>query len=326
MKKMLGQNNMPDALVALVGLSNGLHSLIRRLPPALWRMPTLVNHLELMRNEAHKAIPSVEEDEGDDETDVTVTDDPLPQTVPPVCIIFHRMLQAICAWTTGVQYLLKSPMAKNSKTIKLAIVDFPRLPIKEISVDALLTRWTDIAQWPELLRDNIENEIRAEDMTHHRKGAVHCEAGLITSLLHLDEVNAENEAEPEILIKAFKNLSESKLPHGQDITFAIGVAKKCCPICQMLFEILRSEPTNLDVEFAGGHSRFHPWVPPYWLPTSVLETLEKALLQKIAEMVGEGAHLVGSRASSPASINSDQSPPKRFRTTADAIMARLVSE
>jgi hypothetical protein len=72
----------------------------------------------------------------------------------------------------------------------------------------------------------------------------------------------------------------------------------------MPVDVLKQPPNNFRVELAGGHSRIHPWVPPACLPTSVLETLEVALLLKIERMVTARAHTQGSRGSSPSSMRS----------------------
>jgi hypothetical protein len=82
----------------------------------------------------------------------------------------------------------------------------------------------------------------------------------------------------------------------------------------------------MNIEFAGSHSRFHPWVPPHWLPVSVLETIETALLIKVTEMVQEKRHLFGSRASSPSSISIKSSDSGNFRTTADEGMEKISIE
>ncbi|KAJ7263979.1 hypothetical protein B0H12DRAFT_1230747 [Mycena haematopus] len=82
--------------------------------------------------------------------------------------------------------------------------------------------------------------------------------------------------------------------------FTIGVADKCCPVCKMLIDLLRTEH-QLELHISGAHSRFHPWVPPQWLPDDVMRELEKRLVAIVQSMVLEQTHLHGSRASSPAS-------------------------
>ena len=79
---------------------------------------------------------------------------------------------------------------------------------------------------------------------------------------------------------------------------AIGVAKKCCPVCRMLMEILRSK-FQINLHIAGSHSRYHPWVPPQWLTEPVLQELEKELLTEVADMATK--IILGTCASSPHS-------------------------
>jgi hypothetical protein len=94
------------------------------------------------------------------------------------------MAQAICAWTTGVRYLLDSPVSKAAINVNVTVVDFPRRPIGEVSVDNLLDRWSKRGRWAEPLFNVMETEIRnVKDLMQTSKGAVHCEAGLVSSLL-----------------------------------------------------------------------------------------------------------------------------------------------
>ncbi|KAJ7267517.1 hypothetical protein C8J57DRAFT_1616473, partial [Mycena rebaudengoi] len=64
---------------------------------------------------------------------------------------------------------------------------------------------------------------------------------------------------------------------------AIGVAKKCCPLCQMLAEVLE-EKHGLHVTLPGQHTMFFPWVPPGWLHPDALQEMERRLLKVIYEM------------------------------------------
>ncbi|KAJ6466270.1 hypothetical protein C8R45DRAFT_484359 [Mycena sanguinolenta] len=114
------------------------------------------------------------------------------------------------------------------------------------------------------------------------KGACHCEAGLIASLYlrkkKLLSTQKETQKEPPEVAKAFSNL-----PADNQEAYTIGVAKKCCPTCKILVDVLRGRELTLHI--AGAHSRFHPWVPPQWLPDDVVEEVEKHLLKVIAMVV-----------------------------------------
>jgi hypothetical protein len=116
-------------------------------------------------------------------------------------------------------------------------------------------------------------------------GACHCEAGLMASLLLHSRLAKDvptdlEEAEkgeavglPELAIftnvfgteASFYTVSHLFLTSFvQDITgkHTIGVAKKSCPLCRMLSEILK-EKYGLEVTLPGQHTMFFPWVPPY---------------------------------------------------------------
>jgi hypothetical protein len=66
--------------------------------------------------------------------------------------------------------------------------------------------------------------------------------------------------------------------------FAIGGAKKCCQVCGMLSELIKTT-YGLEFELPGRHGSYRPWIPPAWLPESLLKTLETALLTKVEQMV-----------------------------------------
>ncbi|KAJ7274241.1 hypothetical protein C8J57DRAFT_254600 [Mycena rebaudengoi] len=85
---------------------------------------------------------------------------------------------------------------------------------------------------------------------------------------------------------------------ASDIKLAIGVAKKCCPICRMLKDIAQDD-YQVQLDLPGQHGAFHRWVPPRWLPIAVLDEIEKRLLPIVSRLVD--TPIPGSRASSPAS-------------------------
>ncbi|KAJ7292801.1 hypothetical protein C8J57DRAFT_1267136 [Mycena rebaudengoi] len=200
------------------------------------------------------------------------------------------MLEAVCAWSTAARYLLAGPISREEIPIYISIVDLPRQPIQEHSQLDLLEHWGQLAGWSKPLRNAVTKKLRPMDLRTDR-GAVHCEAGLVASLLLRRHTVDVHSPEPPVLTEAFAHLT-AKLP---DAERAIGMAKKCCPMCRLLIETLQASPTFLRLEYGGGHSRFHPWVPPHWLPSSVLEDLEKRLLHRVSDMVSIGAHLEGSR-------------------------------
>ncbi|KAJ7665117.1 hypothetical protein DFH06DRAFT_959093, partial [Mycena polygramma] len=56
----------------------------------------------------------------------------------------------------------------------------------------------------------------------------------------------------------------------------IGVAKKCCPLCRLLGDILEHNH-RLQLKLPGEHATFFPWVPPPWLRPAILEEMEAHL-------------------------------------------------
>jgi hypothetical protein len=101
---------------------------------------------------------------------------------------------------------------------------------------------------------------------------------------------------------------------SSQLELAIGVARKCCPLCRILADVAEQQ-YNIKLDLPGQHARFHPWVPPCWLPKPVLLKIESRLLP----IVGKLAHspLPASRASSPgsddgqdASIDYDEGDPE----------------
>ncbi|KAJ6524497.1 hypothetical protein B0H19DRAFT_594998 [Mycena capillaripes] len=97
----------------------------------------------------------------------------------------------------------------------------------------------------------------------------HCEAGLIA--LRLRDSDGK---------------SRKSDAADQDAPLAIGVAKKCCPFCRILADIgFGSFDYTWDLKIPEAHSRYHPWVPPHWLPQTVMEQLEKQLLAIVCGML-----------------------------------------
>ncbi|KAJ7665102.1 hypothetical protein DFH06DRAFT_308196 [Mycena polygramma] len=98
------------------------------------------------------------------------------------------MIKTACAWTAGVRHLLRTHIAKDlviaNARANVTIVDFPRRPINRCAVEDLMRRWATKCSWSEALHAGIETEMRAvADQPQIRKGSVHCEAGLVASLL-----------------------------------------------------------------------------------------------------------------------------------------------
>jgi hypothetical protein len=106
---------------------------------------------------------------------------------------------------------------------------------------------------------------------------------------------------------------------SSELELAIGVARKCCPLCRILADVAEQQ-YEAKLDLPGQHARFHPWVPPCWLPESVLLEIERRLLP----IVGKLAHSPSpaSRASSPGS-NDGQDVIYTFRE-GDSEMAHAI--
>ncbi|KAJ6486072.1 hypothetical protein C8R47DRAFT_1128925 [Mycena vitilis] len=303
-------------MVVFVAFSHGLNSLIRDLPTAVWRMVSLDDHLNLQRikfaGQSPRSGHLAEEEE-----DTIANGRPLPIGVPLHCVMFDRMIKAACAWTAGVRHLLRTPIAKSlviaNARANVTILDLPQHPINRCAVGDLMKRWATKASWSEALRTAIEMEIGAVVDRHQIcKGVVHCEAGLVASLLLCAKTGAESDlhdVEPKFLADAFDPL-RTNLLSDQD-TIAVGMAQKCCPVCRMLIENLQATlaPTKLRLEFTGSHSRVLPWVPPHWLPASVLESLENVLLREISKMVEDRSFLTNTNQALSPTSDSPRSDP-----------------
>ncbi|KAJ7211332.1 hypothetical protein GGX14DRAFT_449913 [Mycena pura] len=283
-----------------VGVANALVTLLAGIPLALWSVPSLVDHLKTLYF-FNTTYPATEEDE--DSTSVGNVD---ISKASPVCLLFYQSIQAVCAWNTGARYLIGSTIAQHQIPIHLSLLDLPREPVDVHSAQELLDRWTPRADWEKSVLEQLKNEVESLDLPQAvSKGAVHCEAGLVAALYYQQQDRTDLDVtEPAIVTDAFASLSEATQKLSEKPHFAIGVAKKWCPMCKMLIDILPDNDTSFKIEYGGNHTRYHPWAPPHWLPTSVLEKLEEVLLQVVGEMVASGNHLQLSRAPSPSSIRS----------------------
>lgn len=136
-------------------------------------------------------------------------------------MVFHRAVDALCAWTTGPQYLLRSAISKSNIPLSLSIVGLPREPVNDIAVDKLVEAWQNRSDaWSKETVTRVSRileRVRGQD-PERAKGACHCEAGLMASLLVYAKVedlpeNAQS-SEPEILVSALhKLLGQESLLH-----------------------------------------------------------------------------------------------------------------
>ncbi|KAJ6466271.1 hypothetical protein C8R45DRAFT_484419 [Mycena sanguinolenta] len=335
----------PDVVAAI---SEAIHHFLSLIPKELWRMEGLRDYLK--RRRLSKRL-EIEED-----TEEESTADALPagdDSLPVEARAFFRATDAVCAWTTGAKYLLRSQLAKSTAPLIISLVDFPREDIKESTSEALIDRWRSLTSepWPDKTLQDIKKKLlefkktmpgtaishpvvnvvdsavtAGADPTTSKaveaptigttKRACHCEAGLIASIyLRQKDILKDlppEKREPPAVADAFANFSAKTRD-----SFTVGVAKKCCPTCKIMIDILRGH--QLDLHISGAHSRYHPWVPPQWLPDDIMEELEKRLVMVVSEML-----VNPSPASSPTSGSDHGGSPIAFPT--GEVVRKLYSE
>ncbi|KAJ7484078.1 hypothetical protein B0H11DRAFT_1196768 [Mycena galericulata] len=297
-------------------LSTRIHDYLQVVPSQLWTR-SLGLHLADCRKGKHVPYPSQpassekepekkedDDDEAEDEnnldTVLPTAETPLDVSANPDCIAFYRAVDAVCAWTTGPTYLLRSPISRVPIPLTVSIVDLPRGAIVDVALDGLLARWKKHSRWSDKTERRVSDILksaRSRDPGRER-GACHCEAGLMASILvHRQDSRA---TQPETLVfPALTDVTTDVIP--------IGVAKKCCTLCWILADILRST-YKLQIKLPGRHNRYHIWVPPHWLPTQVLESLETEILNVITSMIVSKEKTACSR-SSTGSDGHQTSPP-----------------
>ncbi|KAJ6475774.1 hypothetical protein C8R47DRAFT_668701 [Mycena vitilis] len=176
------------------------------------------------------------------------------------------------------------------------MVDLPRKHIPTVTASALLQHWGNRVEWAKTEGMRRLTSSICDKELKRLVGASHCEAGLMASLLIRIRPTYDALVEPPVLSGGFSRMTLDRLPIGP---IPIGGAKKCCPVCRMLAELLLEQ--GVDIELPGQHNHYHPWVAPHWLPADVLEALETRLLSAVAIMFRGGDNLINSAASSPIS-------------------------
>ncbi|KAJ7094534.1 hypothetical protein B0H15DRAFT_829940 [Mycena belliarum] len=318
------ENQIEFSMVAATSLL--LHEIIHAVPVQLWMLQSFndfINPAKIRKGPYHHFLTILsrdhvlstfsppaapiehgenEADEDDEPAEALLTDVRLnlPNTTPPRSRAFFRMTDALTAWTTGPRYLLRSSLTKTSVPIHLSVISLPRMPIATKRTEALVKHWADKGKWSSEA-SSVVLECLHKINGAGVQGACHCEAGLMASLFlrssqYLpvgERQDHEDQDDPVFLAAA---LGSQRII---DNNVQIGVAKKCCPACSMLGDVLR-ENHSFVVELPGRHTRYYPWVPPQWLPACVLHAMEDRLLLVIEHMV-KGQLLNSSRTSSPAS-------------------------
>ncbi|KAJ6504795.1 hypothetical protein C8R47DRAFT_1103627 [Mycena vitilis] len=317
----------------LTGYSRSLHVILRKVPGAFWQSNSLASHLSKClkardggestseggasksrmsgSREPHQAQDLKDRGGGETLADKEAAEEPqeviedamplgfpLPTGVPYGPALFVRAVDAICAWTTGPPILVNSAMQDASIPVEVSVVDLPRSPVHAYPPEEVTARWARIGQWKAPLQHSVLNALKQKAI-EVTEGACHCEAGLMASIFLRDKTNVTPQgAEPACLEKAFKTMNAEDIK--TQARFTVGVAKKCCPVCRMLGDVLQ-DTYMVKFDLPGRHSTYRPWVPPHWLPDAVTAELEVRLIEVVRRMVEAKEHLLGSRASSPGS-------------------------
>ncbi|KAF8214962.1 hypothetical protein K438DRAFT_1954970 [Mycena galopus ATCC 62051] len=318
-KARKGDENINDVAAA----SETLHAFLRVIPSVFWSIPSL---MALLCNCRSSELQTEDEEEAEAFAEA---DESSIFNVMPEVRAFYRGLHAVCAWTTGAKYIMSSAIGKSKAPLSLSIVDVPREDVPVHSPEALAARWTKQGHFPPSIHRKIAEKLSSfredaqrkeadarrwaalatamtqdaaemvdpattEDPTETVTGACHCEAGLIASI-YLRQQDLQLD-EPAVLTDAFAEFDAANP--------TIGVAKKCCPTCKILIDVLRTK-NHLKVDIAGAHSRFSTWVPPTWLPVEVLDQLEQRLLKVVEKIIMANSHVL--RGSCASSLVSDRS-------------------
>ncbi|KAJ7364067.1 hypothetical protein DFH08DRAFT_265627 [Mycena albidolilacea] len=225
--------------------------------------------------------------------DISTPDKPLPTTAYSDCILFHRAVDAACAWTTAPINLLGTHIARCSIPLHVAVLGLPCCrPVEPAPIERLIKHWSATSHWSEETQNQATEHLRKFDDAGHDAlqapdAQCHSEAGLIASIVRL---HPEPKVFPRVGLHRYPRLPALTTRHCAfkdsvaDAEYAIGIPRKCCPVCRILAEIVNAN-YNLNLELPGRHNRYRPWVPPHWLPDAILEKLEAALQRRVTDML-----------------------------------------
>ncbi|KAJ7757503.1 hypothetical protein B0H16DRAFT_1536844 [Mycena metata] len=261
------------------------------------------------------------EDESLDVLDPTLAAQSRRHVPRPECWAFVRGVAALSAWTAAASSIANTLLKRQNSTFNVTLVDLPRQAIPDIPVAEITAFWAAQRGWSTSQSLKV-SETLGSIKDHVSKGACHAEAGLLASFLRcarpqvskdkLEDAGAERMGLP---VEGYTGSEEPEghIPDGHEAAFArlfpggifpahqsIGVAKKCCPVCRILVKVTQTRLTTR-LELPGQHGSYHPWVPPDWLPTSVLLEVEDRLLNVLEKLMVKPEEYLGSRSSSPAS-------------------------
>lgn len=119
----------------------------------------------------------------------------------PHCLHFVRSTLSICACTTAIHYLMRTPIARKGIRVQTRVIDLPTVTIDDYDPNELLSRWQAQGKWSNEVSERVK-KVLSERKTNS-EGAMHCEAGLLASLVRDEETTQQ---EPKPLQRAFGQL------------------------------------------------------------------------------------------------------------------------
>ncbi|KAJ7476077.1 hypothetical protein FB451DRAFT_266341 [Mycena latifolia] len=258
----------------------------------LWRLPSLEASLDFQFTKSSSRKEG--EEDAEDGFEEGCIEAQAEHSLPalPHAKVFTRAVDAICAWTTATQVLTSRRYIGPKTAIKLQLIKLPRESLKQLSASSLLLRWMRTSQHVDY--NSLKDWLKKLDVkrTYLDAGAEHCEAGLMAGLIAGAQLRDREELEG-----AF---DDSRIEwEGSSASTAIGVGKKCCPVCALLAHTILTKRA-IRFELPGQHAEYRAWVPPRFTPLDILLAMEGQLLEKVGEMMQQ-QNLHTSRPSSPAS-------------------------
>ncbi|KAJ7368697.1 hypothetical protein DFH08DRAFT_1071347 [Mycena albidolilacea] len=304
-----------DGVVQLSGIA---HRMLRATPASLWNCVSLDAHIKSTMmtktvesekdanagssNKNEITITTTDDDDDDDEEASEIVFSGLPYS-----LLFARKVEAACASITAARQLYRSKIAASGMGFAYRILQLPRTSVAEYSTTEIISRWHTRGNWPAASTKALEDLKKWMEKAKMQtsKGAMHCEAGILAALFATE---AEADRTPKIVKQALNSLQLA----SASTPIPIGIAKKCCPACAILAKLV-GKTKQIDV--VGKHSRWHAWVPPEWLPATVMVELEMKFLEVLQSMVADP--WAASAASSPTSTIGGSPPLDQYKINKD---------
>lgn len=96
---------------------------------------------------------------------------------------------------------MRTPIARKGIRVQTRVIDLPIVAIDDYDPNELLSRWQTQGKWSNDVSERVK-KVLSERKTNS-EGAMHCEAGLLASLVRDEETTKQ---EPKPLQRAFRQL------------------------------------------------------------------------------------------------------------------------